>query len=102
MVARIPAKSKEPPKNKDDEDLEHRLVNFLHARHVPGSGEIGLDAHGGTVIVHGPLISAHAKWLCIECCRHVAGVINLVDETVIEPARLETDAPPAERCKSRV
>lgn len=64
----------------EDDDLGHRLVNFLHGRHVPEQESVHLDVHGGTVVVSGRLRSRHSKWLCIECCRHVAGVIKLVDE----------------------
>lgn len=73
-----------PSEIKNDLDLEHRLVNFLHARHVPGTESVHFDVRRGTVVVSGPLGSARAKWLCIECCRHVAGVVKLVDELIVE------------------
>ncbi|HRX77538.1 MAG TPA: BON domain-containing protein [Pirellulaceae bacterium] len=72
---------------KQDDDLKTRLVNFLHSRRVPGREFVRLNVHSGTVIVRGLLQSTHAKWLCIECCRHVAGVIKLVDELVIDAPR---------------
>ena len=75
---------------KRDEDLKTRLVNFLHSRHVPGRELVHLHVQSGTVVVRGPLRSAHAKWLCIECCRHVAGVIKLIDEIVVEGPRTRT------------
>lgn len=75
---------------KQDDDLRTRLVNFLHSRRVPGRELVRLNVHSGTVVVRGPLQSAHAKWLCIECCRHVAGVIKLVDELVIDAPRPKT------------
>lgn len=71
-------------KNMQDEDLEHRLVNFLYERDVPERRTVQLDVHGGTVVVSGRLRSRHSKWLCIECCRHVAGVIKLVDELEVQ------------------
>ncbi len=51
---------------------------------VPGRKSVRLDVRVGAVVIRGPLSSSRAKWLCIECCRHVAGVINLVDEDVVE------------------
>ena len=76
------------PATTDDVDLAHRLVNILHGRNVPGREAVQVDVRGGTVVVSGRLHSKHAKWLCIECCRHVAGVIKLVDEVdVVVPKK---------------
>jgi hypothetical protein len=69
-----------------DIDLEHRLANFLYQQHVPDTDSIRLVARGGVVVVSGELSSRHAKWLCIECCRRVAGVIRIVDELTVAPA----------------
>jgi hypothetical protein len=66
-----------------DVDLEHRLANFLYQQRVPEAECIRLDARGGIVVVSGALSSQHAKWLCIECCRRVAGVLKVVDEVIV-------------------
>jgi hypothetical protein len=66
-----------------DVDLEHRLANFLYQRNVPDGDCVRLDARGGVVIVSGELPTQHAKWLCIECCRRVAGVLKVVDELTV-------------------
>ena len=68
-----------------DVDLEHRLANFLEGRHVPEREAVHIEAHGGTVVIRGRLTSTHARWLCVECCRHVAGVIRLVDQLELGP-----------------
>ena len=84
MVANsFPTRQQLPP-TKYDDDLENRLVNFLDARHVPERSAVHFKVRGGKVVVRGPVHSARAKWLCLECCRHVAGVIKLVDEIVVE------------------
>jgi hypothetical protein len=70
----------------EDLDLENRIANFLYQRQVPRSENIRTNAHLGTVVVRGELPTRHAKWLCIECCRHVAGVIKLIDHVVVKPA----------------
>lgn len=62
-----------------DEDLEHRLVNFLYQRHISDKDSIHVVARGGTVVISGRLPSASAKRTCIECCRHVAGVRTLFE-----------------------
>jgi hypothetical protein len=72
-----------------DIDLEHRLANFLYQQNVPDTDCIRLDARGGVVVVSGELSSQHAKWLCIECCRRVAGVIKIVDELKVAPATVK-------------
>ena len=76
-----------------ERDLEARVVSMLHARNVPGLQSLEIDTAGATVILRGRLPSPHAKWLCQECCRHVAGVIRLIDEVEVassaeaDPAR---------------
>ena len=74
-----------PERPTEDIDLENRIANFLHQRKVPAGEYLQADAHLGTVVVSGQLPTRHAKWLCMECCRHVAGVIKLVDNVVVQP-----------------
>lgn len=69
-----------------DAELERRLANFLYQRRVPGVERIHLIAHGGVVAITGQTPTRSAKWLCIECCRRVAGVIRVIDNVQIEPA----------------
>ena len=76
----------------EDTELEHRLVNFLQERHVLENASLEVEAHGGVVVVGGRLPSSHAKWLCIGCCRHVAGVIKLVDEIEVSPTPTAVEA----------
>ena len=51
-----------------------------------------LDARGGVVAVSGELPTRHAKWLCVECCRRVAGVIKVIDKMKVESAASEMPA----------
>jgi BON domain-containing protein len=69
-----------------DSELERRIANFLHHRHVPGGERIRLVAHEGVVAVSGQISTRSAKWLCIECCRRVAGVLRVIDQVKIQPA----------------
>lgn len=62
-----------------DADLVRRLVSFVYQQRVPDGGCVQFAAHNGVVVVHGELPTPHAKWLCIECCRRVAGVMRVVD-----------------------
>lgn len=70
-----------------DSELEARICSFLQQRHVPHCGRVRLRAQGGAVVLSGKLSSRHAKWLCMECCRHVAGVIKLVDHVKLDAPR---------------
>jgi hypothetical protein len=66
-----------------DLELEQRITSFLFQRHVPGGDGIRLIAHGGVVAVSGRVPTRSAKWLCIECCRRVAGVLRVIDNVTI-------------------
>ena len=75
------------PRAAEDVDLENRIANFLFQQHVPSGERIHADAKVGTVVVSGKLPSRHSKWLCVECCRRVAGVVKLVDRLIVDSER---------------
>ena len=66
--------------------LNRRVVRFLADRQVPDATELEVESHFGTVVVSGKVESRHDRWLCLECCRRVAGVIKLVDQLEIASA----------------
>ena len=66
-----------------DHDLERRVQVYLNGRHVAGLRQIAVRARGGTVTLQGQVDSFYHKQLCLSCCRHVAGVITLVDEVEV-------------------
>lgn len=63
-----------------DDVLARRAMLLLHTRGVCGAEQIAIQAAGGTVILCGELASRETKRQCLECCRHVAGVIRVVDQ----------------------
>ena len=69
---------KSDPLAEADELLNRRVQNFLCNRKVPKSQGLAVESHHGTLVISGKLASAHDKWLCLECCRRVAGVVKLV------------------------
>jgi osmotically-inducible protein OsmY len=69
---------------RDDVGLHQRLVSFLHDRDVPDHDGLQLEVRGGTVVVSGRLRSQRAKWLCLQCCRYVAGVHRVVDKVNVQ------------------
>lgn len=70
----------------DPNNLEHRIVRFLQAHGLGSVEGFDIDVSGGTVVLRGHLPNRDAKRLCLECCRHVAGVVHLVDEVEIDPS----------------
>jgi osmotically-inducible protein OsmY len=49
-------------------------------------GTIQVEIHNGTAILRGTVPSQSAKWRCVDCCRHVAGILNVIDHLVVLPA----------------
>jgi osmotically-inducible protein OsmY len=64
----------------EDYELERRTIRVLHIRGICDAKQVVVKVASGTVIVCGELASREAKWRCLECCRHVAGVIRVVDQ----------------------
>ena len=62
-----------------DRDLERRVMSFLAARHVPGLRYLAVQATGGVVTVSGQVLTFYEKQLCNQCCRRVAGVLELIN-----------------------
>ena len=67
-----------------EHDLQRRVVNFLSGRGIFESHSLDVEAEYGTVVIRGTLPTPHAKRLCLECCRHVAGVTKVIDEVEVE------------------
>jgi osmotically-inducible protein OsmY len=72
------------PRQRVDVDLERRIANFLYQQRVSRGVRIRTDVQTGTVVVSGKCSSRHTKWICVECCRRVAGVVNLVDRVIVD------------------
>ena len=73
-----------PAENHDDE-LERRILSCLQKRGVNGLVNIEVSVTGGVATISGRLPSLHAKNICLECCRHVAGVLRTVDAIHVAP-----------------
>jgi osmotically-inducible protein OsmY len=77
----------------DANGLKSRIVACLRDR-IPNSQRVHVTAFGGTCVLRGTLSSAHEKRLCLECCRHVPGVIRVIDELVVtdeNPVHFDAD-----------
>jgi osmotically-inducible protein OsmY len=65
-------------------DLERRIRIFLAGQGVSALRRIAVSASGGTVKLCGHVHSFYEKQLCLNCCQHVAGVIQVIDEIEVE------------------
>jgi len=63
-------------------DLKRRILACLRER-LPDLPEICVTVIGGTAAVRGELRSVQEKRFCLECCRHVPGVMCVEDELVV-------------------
>ena len=70
-------------------DLRRRVVACLKTR-LPGLEGIEVTVMGNTVIIRGELLSAEEKWRCGECCRHVPGVMRVMDKLVVSTRPLSS------------
>jgi hypothetical protein len=73
--------------------LRQRIFAMLLARNVPAIDALEIEVSGGTVTIRGRLPSPQAIRLCIECCRHMPGVLRVNDKLEIEDSTEEL-APP--------
>lgn len=64
---------------RSDQETRRRIENALCARSIPGWRAVRIEARDGTVVLSGKLPSDRAKWLCLECCRHIPHVLHVVD-----------------------
>lgn len=70
------------PDTADSHDLKERIMACLRDR-IPDLQRIHVTAFGSTVVIRGQLRSPNEKRLSLECCRHVPGVIRVIDELIV-------------------
>jgi hypothetical protein len=67
-----------------DSDLERRVATFLAGQHRYALRLLEVVARGGVVTIRGSVSTFYEKQLSAELVRHVAGVIRLVDEVIVQ------------------
>ena len=65
----------------DDDELKKRILISLRCRGVDALADAEIEVQGGVVMLKGKFASTHDRNLALECCRHVAGVLRIQDET---------------------
>lgn len=63
--------------------LEWRISVCLQTR-LGRPENIQVTVVGSTAVLRGRLQTPSEKWLCLQCCRHVPGVAQVVDELVVD------------------
>ncbi len=69
-----------------NDELKRRLNNALHACGASQAGDVEIEAAGGIVVLRGRLPAAADKRQFLECCRHVPGVLRLIDQVQCDAA----------------
>jgi len=62
----------------EDALLRRRVLNYL-SQLMPEMDRIDIDVHQGTVVLKGTVATDSMRWRCVDCCRHVAGVLTVID-----------------------
>lgn len=62
-----------------DHELARRVASSLTHHHVPSLRRLEVSAAGGVVTLRGRVHSFYEKQLSQHCCRHVPGVLRLID-----------------------
>ena len=69
-----------------DSHIEHGIYEFLKARDVAGLHYLNVQAHNGIAELRGLADSAMVRALCVECCRRVTGVRQVIDMLEVSAA----------------
>jgi osmotically-inducible protein OsmY len=77
------------PRRATNDELARRVKIFLSSRHHPSLRHLHIEASGGTVTLRGRVGSFYEKQLTYQCCRHVAGVFNIIDQVDVRAAKAE-------------
>jgi len=77
------------PTSEFDRDLQCRVRAFLAGRHYQALRRLRIEVKDGTVVLSGALPTFHQRQIALECARHVAGVLRVID-------RLDVSDPPTE------
>ena len=65
-------------------DLAYRVALFLQQQRVATGSHLRIEARGGTVTLRGQVRSFHQRQLVHTLARHVAGVLQVIDELDVE------------------
>lgn len=66
-----------------DADLKSRVTRYLNHRAARTIDGLSIEARGGTIVLQGSVSSLYEQELCRHVCTRVAGVLRVIDQTVV-------------------
>ncbi len=69
-----------PDRTAYERDLEDRVRRFLQLNATHGMENVRAEVQGGIVILRGRVSSERDRSLGTNCCRHVPGVLPVIDK----------------------
>lgn len=66
-----------------DQELAKRVIASLANHRPPGATKLRIHAKACQIVISGKVMSEHDKWLSLQCCQHVAGVVRVIDQLVV-------------------
>ena len=69
-----------------DADLQTRIKSHLETRGYPSFRDLTVAARMGVVRLDGQLPSYFVKQVALETCRHIAGVMQVIDAIQVGPS----------------
>jgi osmotically-inducible protein OsmY len=66
-----------------DFEIEKSVRAFLNGQNVPSLRRLAVSVSAGTVTLRGPLRTFYERQLSQQCLRRIAGVRQLIDQTVV-------------------
>jgi osmotically-inducible protein OsmY len=67
----------------EQSDLARRVKNFLHTQSCVELQRVEVEVRNDIVVLRGKLESQYARQLADNCCRRVAGVRRVLNETTV-------------------
>lgn len=67
-------------KQVEDRELTRRILHTLCCHGILEVESRNVRVAGGVVTIRGQFPSERERWVCLEFCRHVAGVLRVVDQ----------------------
>jgi len=64
----------------NDQELARSITGFFQDRQLTDVTAIEIQAAGGVIVMRGRVGSERDRVLCLQCCRHVAGVVRVDDQ----------------------
>lgn len=86
------------PTSEFDCDLQRRVHAFLADRHYQALRRLQIEVKDGVVLLSGTLPTFHQRQVALDCARHVAGVLRVIDRLNVLDPLTQHQPPVREEC----